>query len=311
VKNFKKLGLGGAMLGSVSGLSLAKSVELLELAYEKGIRYFDTANIYGQGDSERAIGQLYNKHNDCVFSSKAGYRMPTSGSSKGSLVKKLARIAVKKMPFLKKRLMKMRSSAVSAQDFSFESVSSSLADSLERLQVKQIPIFMLHSPSKIILENKSFCSVLEKLKQEGKIRKSGLALISVEDIFKLNQLDIIDVLQVELNLLSPMEHFAFLKEIKEKYDITIVARQPFASSKLIHGNDESNECMRELKSLAENSGLSLAQLALSGLASLPFIDQVLVGTTKEANLLKNVEYMSAELPEPVVLEIQNILGMTL
>ncbi len=305
----KKIGLGGAMLGSVSGLSYEKSIELLELAYSKGVRFYDTANIYGQGDSERAIGQLYEAHDDIIFGTKAGYGMPTSGSSKGSIVKRVARLVVKKMPFLKKSLMKMRSNVVSAQDFSYEAVSAALSASLERLKVKQIPIYMLHSPSKLNLEDENFCTVLDELKSAGKIKKSGLALMSVNDVLEVKQLNLLDVVQVELNLLSPVEHFEILEKIKNDHDLTIVVRQPFAGGKLLQGDGEASIRLKKLKALAEKYDFHLAQLALAGLASISYVDHVLVGTTKPKNLASNVEYATCELPRSLKNELYTILGI--
>src|SRR6478735_10574710 len=55
---FPPLGLGCAKMGSFNNPStLADSVALIQLALDLGVTLLDTANIYGQGDSERAIGR--------------------------------------------------------------------------------------------------------------------------------------------------------------------------------------------------------------------------------------------------------------
>jgi aryl-alcohol dehydrogenase-like predicted oxidoreductase len=47
----QRLGLGCARLGSLLGRDKADAFELIQAAFDRGIRFFDTANIYGQGES--------------------------------------------------------------------------------------------------------------------------------------------------------------------------------------------------------------------------------------------------------------------
>ena len=50
------MGLGCSKFGSVSGTSGRAAAFLLQHAFDLGVNLFDTANIYGQGESERLIG---------------------------------------------------------------------------------------------------------------------------------------------------------------------------------------------------------------------------------------------------------------
>src|SRR5258708_18381462 len=69
-----RLGLGCSRIGSFnSPYSIADSIALIRRACELGVTLFDTANIYGQGDSESAIGRALHGHRDeAVVVTKAG-----------------------------------------------------------------------------------------------------------------------------------------------------------------------------------------------------------------------------------------------
>jgi aryl-alcohol dehydrogenase-like predicted oxidoreductase len=57
------LGIGCSRVGSISNsVSIGQIEATLDAAVEAGINFFDTANIYGQGDSERALGRLLRRH---------------------------------------------------------------------------------------------------------------------------------------------------------------------------------------------------------------------------------------------------------
>ena len=69
-----RLGLGCSRIGSFNNpCSVSDSIALIRRAFELGITLFDTANIYGQGDSESAIGRALRGHRDeAVIVTKAG-----------------------------------------------------------------------------------------------------------------------------------------------------------------------------------------------------------------------------------------------
>ena len=62
------LGIGCGRVGSISNPVSMREIEAtLEVAVEAGINLFDTADIYGQGDSERTLGRLLRRHGDSMF----------------------------------------------------------------------------------------------------------------------------------------------------------------------------------------------------------------------------------------------------
>lgn len=74
--NFKisEVSLGTWQLGSKWGdpFDADDAARTLEAAYESGVNYFDTADIYQDGLSEHAVGQFLKKHPDVHYSTKMG-----------------------------------------------------------------------------------------------------------------------------------------------------------------------------------------------------------------------------------------------
>ena len=87
------VGLGCSRFGSIgSGIGNRQAVMLIDRAYELGINLFDTASIYGQGDSERLLGKTLQRRRDqVVIVSKAGYEL----SAVGGLISRYAKPAAK------------------------------------------------------------------------------------------------------------------------------------------------------------------------------------------------------------------------
>src|SRR5215469_2411422 len=67
------LGIGCGRVGSINNTVPMREVEAtLEAAVEAGVNLFDTADIYGQGDSERTLGRLLTRHSIFVIT-KVGH----------------------------------------------------------------------------------------------------------------------------------------------------------------------------------------------------------------------------------------------
>ena len=126
------LGLGGAPLGNLyAPLADDEAHAVLDAGWDAGIRYFDTAPLYGFGLSERRFGERLKreKRDDFVLSTKAGRLLrPTTEFGEG-----LNRQSYySPMPF------------DTVYDYSYDGVMRSFADSLARLQLKRIDILLLH-----------------------------------------------------------------------------------------------------------------------------------------------------------------------
>jgi len=74
---------------------------------------------------------------------------------------------MKRLGFLKKFLIAVRSRATSNQNFSYEFLKSTAEKSAARLGVSQLPLYMIHSPSQKDLINGEEINSLIRLKEEG------------------------------------------------------------------------------------------------------------------------------------------------
>ena len=175
--NVLPLGLGCSRLGSVNGASAGEARVLLRRALEDGVLFFDTSNIYGQGDSERLLAEVLGQRTDCVICSKAGkyldwkkrLLLPLKGAVRG----------------LARRSGQTRRTIASARAkpmptcWEPEFLLKSIEGSLRRLNRPQVEMFMLHSPSTEVVRRGDAVGTLERAQQAGKI---GIIGVSVDDV---------------------------------------------------------------------------------------------------------------------------------
>lgn len=171
------LGLGCSRLGSVNGAKSGEARALVKLALEKGVRFFDTSNIYGQGDSERILGELLGRRNDCFVCSKAGKHLSIKMRAL-SPAKSILRTVARRSDNARLSISAARAKPMPTRwDAGF--LSRSLDTSLRRLRRDQIDMFMLHSPPAELVARGDAIGVLDQARQAGKI---GIVGVSVDDV---------------------------------------------------------------------------------------------------------------------------------
>ncbi len=174
-KNQIKLSFGGGAISGEGGgygfgkISTQDSVQLLEHAFNLGIRTFDTAPIYGYGESEKRIGQTFKNKRDQV------YYVSKSGVSWHPATK---RVDMTNDPQITQKM---------------------LDQSLIDLQTDYLDLYMIHWPDHKIDIRKPM-EVLLKAKLEGKIKSIGLCNSNESDYIKAKEIAPIDVLQGPLNV---------------------------------------------------------------------------------------------------------------
>lgn len=173
------IGLGCNRFGSVLGLSVPDSVALTEDALSAGINFFDTADIYGQGDSERSIGRVLAGRSDAVICTKVGMQFPLK-----------MRLAMPFKPLLK--LLARRSRALSSgvrerrvqplpQCFEPDYLLGAAERSLRQLGVKQVGVLLLHNPPRAVIDKGVAMGALETLKARGKAVVVGISCETLDD----------------------------------------------------------------------------------------------------------------------------------
>lgn len=194
-----EVGLGCWQLGSDWGdaMSKEKAFAILQEAIDQGITFFDTANVYGDGQSERFIGEFI----------------------KG--LKNKPRIATKFG----------RGDAVYPDKYSEKLLRESIKDSANRLGVQTIDLVQLHCIPLEVLRKGEIFNWLRKLQEEGLIRHFGASVESVEEgLICLEQKGILS-LQVIFNVFRQKLLTELLPQAKEK-GVGIIVRLPLASGLL-------------------------------------------------------------------------------
>ena len=177
-----ELGMGCAPIG---GWPVAVSDEIafdtLKKAWEEGIRYFDTAPLYGSGMSEIRVGEFLSKQNrdEFVISTKVGRLIIETENSK-------AAEKFKGQPLNKD----------SKFDFSYDATMRSFEDSLKRLKLDRVDILHLHdpdnSPDALYHAKRGAIKAMIKLREEKVIKAIGCGLNQNEMLIELAQLDCFD-----------------------------------------------------------------------------------------------------------------------
>ena len=130
----------------------AYGIKLLRLALDRGITFFDTADVYGDGKGETILAQAFEgRRDDIVIATKFGYDFYSHPGLQ---------------PGQRER----------PHDWSPAFVRRACEESLRRLNTDRIDMYQLHNPRMDALQRDDLFTELEALKSEGKIRAYGAAL---------------------------------------------------------------------------------------------------------------------------------------
>ncbi len=196
-----ELGLGCARIGGVFQSDSKAFINLLTGASDAGINFFDTADMYSQGESEKLIGRALRSRRDrIIIASKAGYALPAQRRLAAAL-KPILRPAIQLLKIKRDRLPSMSRGTVT-QDFSAAYLQKAVEGSLRRLRTDYLDLFQLHSPSLEVIERGEWQAAVEELQRVGKIRYYGVAVDSVEAGLAALRYPGVSSIQFTLNLLE-------------------------------------------------------------------------------------------------------------
>src|SRR6478735_6640998 len=139
------LGLGCSRIGSILGPGKLEASRLICYALERGINFFDTADVYGQGDSERILGSLLHK-SDAIIATKVGQRFPPAYRVISMLKSPLA-------PLLRSstsgaHIVRASRAKPLPLDFRPRYLNSAIEKSLRRLRRDALDVLFLHNPDR-------------------------------------------------------------------------------------------------------------------------------------------------------------------
>ena len=174
-----RLGYGCASL--MGRLSRRESRRILDAAFDGGIRHFDTAPLYGYGESEGLLGEfIRGRRAHITVATKFGIR-PPKRSVALAMAKSAARAVVAVVPALRKQVRRRAERLTQTGCFTVNECTRSLHSSLRELRTDYIDIFLMHeiAPHQITPE---LIETLDSAKREGLIRAYGTATTSQNTI---------------------------------------------------------------------------------------------------------------------------------
>lgn len=281
--------------------SKREPLDALQQAFDQGITFYDTADMYTQGESETLLGKAFNGRRDkVVIASKAGYCLPAQRKLIAGikpLVKPLVR-----MLGIKRQSLPSGVSGSLSQDFSPEYLMNAIEASLRRLNTDHLDLFQVHSPPTATIASGEFIESLEKLKAQGKTRYYGVACDTVEDAMLSLKYPGVSSVMFPFGLLDQeAQNELFAKA--EAQGVALIARGCFGGGLLKTSLTEQE--LREMtekwprilayRRIAGQYGRSVLELALQFSRSFPTISVHLLGMRTPAHLTENLKYLSASL----------------
>jgi voltage-dependent potassium channel beta subunit len=288
--------------GSIEDTKLAERI--IDIAHEGGINFFDQADVYSSGESEKMMGAILKKFNrdNLVISSKCYW------------------------PF---------SDDVNGRGLSRKHIMQSIEGSLKRLQTDYLDIYFCHRyDTETPIEET--VNAMTDLVRQGKIlywgtsEWSGAQIAEAVGIAKANGLvapvteqphySMVHRNRVETEILPATEKHGIglvcwsplgMGVLTGKFDAGEVAGARLSSTNI--GQDlrtpEIIEKVRQLKPIADELGISRTTLALAWVLRQTGVSSAIVGATSEAQITENLKGSGVKLDAAVLEKIDGIFGL--
>jgi aryl-alcohol dehydrogenase-like predicted oxidoreductase len=303
-----EVGFGCARIGGLfQGSSRAELVTLLRRSFDQGVTFFDTADMYTQGESERLVGEAFHHNRDrVVIATKFGYRSPAQKRLINQ-VKPFVKPLIARLGLKSQQVHPGLRGAVSQQDFSPAYITRAVEASLRRLKTDYIDVYQLHDPPVEVLEQGEFVESLELLRRQGKIRHWGVACQWQDDALVCLRYPSLTSVQVGLSVLEQAALDAAIPRAAER-GTAIIARQVFASGLLTRRLDalrldeidadpeiaaRKRDQLAAYASIAERCGRSRAEMALQFALARHGVSVVLLGISRDEQVEPTLRALQA------------------
>jgi len=280
-----------AIGGSWGEVDDRESLASLHRAVDLGVNFFDTADVYGDGRSERLLARLKRERSEeIIVATKAGRRLDphvASGYNRANLTAFVER-------------------------------------SLKNLETEALDLLQLHCPPTEVYYMPEVFGVLDDLVQQGKLRHYGVSVEKVEEALKAIEYPNVKTVQIIFNIFRQRPAELFFKEAQRR-QVGILARVPLASgllsgkigantqfSKDDHRNfnrmgeafdrgetfsgvdfDTALKAVEEIKAMLP-PGMSMAQMALRWILMFEAVTCAIPGAKRPSQVEENVT--AADLP---------------
>ncbi|WP_438316910.1 aldo/keto reductase [Candidatus Caldatribacterium sp. SIUC1] len=287
-----EVGFGAWAIGGGWGkVDEEDAIAALHRAIDCGVNFIDTADVYGDGKSERLIARVLKDRKERVFvATKAGRRL---------------------VPH-------------TADGYTEENLTKFVERSLKNLEVETIDLLQLHCPPTEVYYRPEVFAALDKLVAQGKIRYYGVSVEKVEEGLKAIEYPGVRSVQVIFNIFRQRPAELFFARCREKR-VAIIARVPLASGLLTgkvtkdtvfppddHRNfnrygqafdrgetfagvdfEKGLEAVEELRTLV-SPGFTMAQFALKWILMFPEVSTVIPGAKNPRQAEENAK--ASDLP---------------
>ena len=199
-RKVSEIGFGAWAIGASWGkVDDDEAVAALHAALDAGISFIDTADVYGDGRSEKLIARVLKERSGPkpFVATKAGRRLP----------------------------------AQAVEGYSYENLKAWTERSLKNLEVETLDLVQLHCPLTDLYYHPEVFASLDRLVAEGNIRNYGVSVERVEEALKAIEYPGVVSVQIIFNIFRrrPIESFF---EIAKARNVAIIARVPLASGLL-------------------------------------------------------------------------------
>ena len=303
--DISEISLGCWAMGADWGdVSEENAKNILKTSFENGVNFFDTADVYGDGRSEKFVGEFINSTSERIYvATKAGRRINPH----------------------------------EAQGYYDKDLMESFVDrSLKNLSVETIDLLQMHCPPTEVYSHDLTYEMLDYLVAKGKIQHYGFSVQTVEEAIACIQRPHTKSVQIIFNMLRLKPSEEFFQMAKDK-NIAIIVRVPLASG-LLTGKMNSNssfpendhrnynikgdafdvgetfsgvdftkalEVVEELKSIIPE-GVSLSQLALKWILMHDAVSVVIPGAKNSNQVLSNISASSLPNIDDLMKKIEDI-----
>ena len=187
-----------AIGGSWGDVRDEESIAALYTAVDMGVNFFDTADVYGNGRSERLLAQLKRDRGEEIhIATKAG----------------------------------RKSNPHTADSYNRENLTAYVETSLRNLGVEALELVQLHCPPTEVYYRPEVFGVLDDLVAAGKIQHYGVSVEKVEEALKAIEYPNVETVQIIYNMFRQRPAALFFEQAKLK-QVGILARVPLASGLL-------------------------------------------------------------------------------
>ena len=292
-----ELGLGTARLGGVFGANdLRTSTQLVQHALDQGMTFVDTANIYGHGVAEKAIGlAIAGRRDEVVVCTKTGFA-PSGAKRAAPALKAVVGPLVRRLG-VRRHIVPAALRGGVAHDFSRAALRQSVVLSLGRLGIPDVDVLLLHSPSPEALWQDETRDALDAIRKEGLARAVGVSLADDSVVEIPGE---VQVVQAPVNVFTQPAFLDLLRDLANR-GVGVIGRQCLASGKLagtaaFDPSDPEAATLASIRAMSAEHGESVAETAFKAVHGRFGVACTLLGAHTLDHIDTSVEWLRRSSP---------------